>query len=188
MFDDYDIRLAFHRDSPFFQMMMAYITGFAGVEALIAPSNPMGYEPPGSKTAIAMAGKVYPQFAVWPYDVRQKYLNGTISQPDIPAAFACMLINTAYETVKLLNDRSPEFEFFRHIRNASSHSNRFNFHANEPSRPASWRGLTIDHALKGSSNPLHGTVCFFDFLGPGDPLFLLSDIQLKVFQDPEGNP
>jgi hypothetical protein len=38
-----------------------------------------------------------------------------------------MLAVTAYAAVEDRNDRSPEFEFFRHIRNASAHGNRFNF-------------------------------------------------------------
>ena len=47
-----------------------------------------------------------------------------------------MIANTAYEAVKDMNDKSPEFEYFRHIRNASSHQNMFNFSDNEPYRPA----------------------------------------------------
>jgi len=60
-----------------------------------------------------------------------------------------MFANHVYEAVKDENVSSPEFELFRHIRNASSHNNRFNFIDSEPACPASWRGLKIDNTNKG---------------------------------------
>jgi len=51
--------------------------------------------------------------------------------------------------------------------------------SNEPSRQASWRGLVIDHTMKGQTNPLNGTLCFGGLLAPSDAIFLLWDIEKK---------
>jgi len=60
----------------------------------------------------------------------------------------------------------------------------FTFTKNEPSRPAGWRGFTIDHTLKGEANPLHGKQCVGPVLGPADILELLSDIEKKILSLP----
>lgn len=91
-----------------------------------------------------------------------------------------MLANTAYEAVKDKNDKSPEFEYLRHIRNASSHQNTFNFFDHEPSSPAQWKKSIIDHNSKGKSNPLYGTACFGTFVGVADIIYLLKEIEEKL--------
>lgn len=91
-----------------------------------------------------------------------------------------MLANTAYESVKEGNDKSPEFELFRHIRNASSHQNKFNFFTHEPSSLAYWNEATIDQNLKGKNNPLYGTQCFGTFFGVPDIIDLLKEIEEKL--------
>jgi len=94
-----------------------------------------------------------------------------------------MLVNTAYEAIREFRDTSkelrehPVFELFRHVRNASSHLNQFNFKDYEPSRAASWRSLTLDDTLKGKDNPLYGKGCFGNVLGTADVFLLLSDIE-----------
>ena len=70
--------------------------------------------------------------------------------------------------------RPRELELFRHLRNAASHGNRFNFRNDEPRRPAGFKAFVIDDTLKGNANPLYGTVAMFDFINPGD-LFDLFD-------------
>jgi hypothetical protein len=91
-----------------------------------------------------------------------------------------LFVNSTYDALKDDNDHSPEFEVFRHLRNAASHGNRFHFKKREPSRPAAWRGFVIDHNQKGSSNPLHGTPCIGTKIGPSDIMFLLFDIEPKL--------
>jgi hypothetical protein len=89
----------------------------------------------------------------------------------------CMLANLAYERVKEWNDDSLEFEFFRHVRNASAHANKFWFRGNEPKRPAFWRGIDIDSESKGRENPFQLCQCFGNILGSGDLPVLLWDIE-----------
>jgi len=70
-----------------------------------------------------------------------------------------MPLNAAYAMADAQNDQSPEFEVFRHLRNAASHGNSFYFKKDEPRRSASWGTLVIDDKLKGRFNPLFGVEC-----------------------------
>jgi hypothetical protein len=70
-------------------------------------------------------------------------------------------------------DKTPELEFFRHVRNAVGHGNKFSFSRSEPIRPAAFRGRSI-------SRTLHGQPVFFEFLGPGDALDLLDHIETHL--------
>lgn len=90
---------------------------------------------------------------------------------------ASMFVNICYETVSEYNDKSQVFEFFRHIRNAASHSNTFCFKDWEPTRTAEWRGITIDSNLKGNNNPLHGQKCIGNIVGSADLLYLINEIE-----------
>lgn len=92
-----------------------------------------------------------------------------------------ILIITSYEVTKEINDKSPIWEFFRHIRNASAHGGRFNLLFNkyekkqEPVREAKWRSKEINESL-------HGTKLLIEspdigLLYTGDVILLLLDIE-----------
>jgi len=115
-----------------------------------------------------------------PYQLREQALKGEINKSKHIASCCMMLANTAYESVKEYNDGSEVFEFFRHIRNASSHLNVFQFNQKEPVNPAKWRGAFIDHQIKGESNPLFSKPCFGHFIGVADLLDLLMDIEKRI--------
>ena len=115
-----------------------------------------------------------------PYKLRQQAITGNIDKSKHIAACCMMLANTAYESVKQYNDGSEIFEFLRHIRNASSHLNVFQFNLKEPAHPAKWRGAIIDHQYKGEANKLYKNPCFGHFIGVADLLDLLMDIEKKI--------
>ncbi|WP_019026162.1 hypothetical protein [Colwellia piezophila] len=115
-----------------------------------------------------------------PFQLREQALKGEINKSKHIASCCMMLANTAYESVKQYNDRSEVFEFFRHIRNASSHLNNFQFNHKEPAHPAKWRGAVIEHHQKGEKNVLFGKPCFGHFIGVADLLDLLMDIEQKI--------
>lgn len=115
-----------------------------------------------------------------PYHLRQLALNGDINKSKHIGSCCMMLANTAYESVKQYNDGSETFEFFRHIRNASSHLNIFQFNHKEPSKSAKWRGVTIDHTQKGDENILFNKPCFGHFMAVADILDLLMDIEKEI--------
>ena len=65
-------------------------------------------------------------------------------------------------------DKTPELEFFRHLRNGISHGNKFNLvRYNEPKRPARFKGFEVTAALEGQP-------VLFEFISTGD-LFDLFD-------------
>lgn len=66
--------------------------------------------------------------------------------------------------------RAPVLEFFRHLRNAVSHGNRWHFTGGEPRRPAAFGPLVLDASLHGSERVL------FEYLGPGDVFQLMDEI------------
>ncbi len=63
-------------------------------------------------------------------------------------------------------DKTPELEFFRHLRNAISHGNNFHLKNGEPRRPAQFKEFII------TSN-LHGKPVLFEFMSTGDLFDLL---------------
>jgi hypothetical protein len=85
------------------------------------------------------------------------------------------LVILAYEMTERCRTRDPLWEFLRHCRNAAAHRGYFNFQNGEPKRLAKWRNSEILPSLQGQ--PL-----FYDgnqsgFLGPGDVVYLLWDIE-----------
>lgn len=122
-----------------------------------------------------------------PFRLRQQASKGELNKSKHIASCCMMLANTAYESVKDFNDGSEIFEFFRHIRNASSHLNRFQFNHKEPAHPAKWRGAIIDEKQKGENNLLFGQPCFGRFIGVADILELLMDIERKIISSAD-NP
>lgn len=72
-------------------------------------------------------------------------------------------------------DKTPELELVRHLRNAASHGNTFTLRGTEPRRPAHSRGdFAIASGLNGTEDVL------FDFIGAGDVLDLLSDVEAHL--------
>jgi len=168
--------MRFKKDGPFYEMVSAFMSSIAGSMAL-NPMNPLNLSDFDTMT---LEGKVHPEISVPLLQIIRNIKDGHFSTAFITNSLCCMLANTAYETVKDQNDQSPEFEFFRHIRNAASHKNKFNFFAKEPALPASWRGKVIDESIKGSYHPLHNDQCFGKFFASADILVLLWDIDRKL--------
>ena len=166
----------FDKGQPFYEMVGTFMVALSSFHAIFNADNPMKLE---KSQYISMNGVRVPDKHLLPFEVFEQAQAGHITMPTILGNCCMMLANTAYESVKDRNDQSPEFEFFRHVRNASSHRNRFYFTEKEPSRPAAWRGAVLDHMQRGSANPLQGAVCFGPILGPADLIDLLADIEKK---------
>ncbi len=169
--------LDFPKDSPFYNMVMSFTISLLGFKSFSQPGNPMKWKP---REALRLEGMVSEPLDVNFHQFYTLIQNGHLDQKQHFTNLACMLINSAYETVKERNDQSPEFEFFRHIRNAASHGNKFYFEKHEPKRQAHWRGKVIDEKMKGPQNPLFDVDCFFHFIAVPDAILLLKDIEKKI--------
>jgi hypothetical protein len=89
------------------------------------------------------------------------------------------LLILAWENTEADHMRDPVWEFFRHSRNAAAHRGFFNFYQGEPKRPAKWRTLEIIQGLQGQ--PLFPDPPKKGFLGIGDVLYLLADIEKEFY-------
>lgn len=167
----------FSKGEPFYDLVGAFLIAISSSAAIFNNDNPMGLTPEQYVTISAVVGETKHLF---PFDVFQQVCQGHLGMPTFLVSMCAMLTNAAYESVKTSNDHSPEFEFFRHLRNASSHGNRFTLSSGEPKRPAFWRGIGFDHTLKGASNPLDQSPCFGPLFGPADLIDLLADIEKKL--------
>ncbi len=67
----------------------------------------------------------------------------------------------------------PDVQFFRHVRNASAHSNTFNY--SQLNIEAVWRDKRL-------SMDLSGTKLFPDYLKDADPFLLILDINNNYFE------
>jgi hypothetical protein len=167
-------KLTFPHNGLFYDMVTAFTAAIAGLESIFDVNNRMNFQP---NEGVVLEGRVHPEIRLESFSIHRLMITGVITTQYLTQSLCNMLINTAYESVKDRNDHSPLFEFFRHIRNASSHKNQFFFRPNEPQRPAEWRGLVIDHNAKGASNPLSGTQCFGGFIGIADAIQLIWDVE-----------
>lgn len=166
--------IEFAQEGAFFDMVGSFIVASASCPAIFNEDNPMNLR---ADHYIAVEGKVVLGRHLRPLEVFAQVHRGHFTMGKYLETCCCMLANTAYESVKEENDHSPPFEFLRHVRNASSHGNRFSFATHEPARPAVWRTASFDHTAKGAANPLQGKKCFGEVLGNADIIDLLWDIE-----------
>jgi hypothetical protein len=177
--------LRFSPNGFFYQMVSAAGISICGYPLVF---NPFVSDKLGPRDYIELKGILGNDRHFFPRDVVELAKQGRISESIYHGTICMMLVNTAFEAVKEFRKASnelkehPEFEVFRHVRNACSHLNHFNFVDREPARPASWRSLTLDHTLKGANNPMYGKGCFGNVLGTADVFLLLSDME-KILID-----
>ena len=122
----------FDPDGPFYQMVSTFTASLQGFEVFDV-SNPMRYKP---NDEIKIEGLIEKEVRYSALKLFENVQQGYVSQKELIAHLCCMLTNTAYESVKDMNDESKIFEFFFHIRNASSHGNKFFFRYNMYIYPA----------------------------------------------------
>ena len=169
--------IQFKQGLPFYDMVMGFMTSLSLVSFILNNENLLELK---EKDYVNFNGKWVKPRHFFPHDVVSNIKSGKYSLQSYVNSSCCMLANSAYESVKNDNDKSPEFEFLRHIRNASSHQNKFMFYSSEPTLPAYWNGAVIDHTMKGNKNPLDDEDCFGSFFGVSDIIDLLKEIEDKM--------
>jgi hypothetical protein len=179
--------IEFRKDLYFFNLVSCFSVSLCGSPVIFDKRIEMFLPPDRS---LSFSGRFVPNKFMAPHSLRARAERGDISSSEHIVSCCIMLANTAYESVKHFNDGSETFEFFRHIRNASSHLNTFQFIHKEPVNSARWRNAVIEQRLKGESNPLYGQKCFGNYIGVSDILELLLDVeqiivkQLSLLEEP----
>jgi len=168
--------ITFTQDSPFFDIVMAFLAATMGLGPVFEKENPQAQST--DKMAL-YRGKVRPDLAIDGGQIHELCRTGDLTADAVMKSLCCMLLNTAYSVAEPHNDQSPAFEVFRHVRNAAAHGNNFFFKKDEPRLPASWGAFVIDHNLKGRFNPLFGVECIGDTLSAADALALLQNIERR---------
>nr|ANC57880.1 hypothetical protein [Colwellia sp. C1] len=176
--------IEFRKDLYFFNLVSCFSVSLCGSPVIFDKRIEM-FLPPNR--SLSFSGRFVPNKFMAPHSLRARAERGDINSSDHIASCCIMLANTAYESVKHFNDGSETFEFFRHIRNASSHLNTFQFIHKEPVKPARWRKAVIVDDLKGENNPLYGQRCFGNYLGVSDILELLIDVEQIIVKGLESS-
>jgi hypothetical protein len=169
---------ALNSNGPFYGFVLTYLVASAGLTPVYDAAN---YPHFMQGVDGVFPGKATGRTKVALAECVAKVREGALPSQKAEVSLCCMLANTAFESLtgadqqKLTNE--PVFQFFRHVRNAASHGNRWHFSKNEPSKPAQWNGITIDRTKQGAQNPLQGKPCFYGELQPADLLYLLQDVE-----------
>jgi len=128
--------IAFSTDGPFFPMVARFMLATAGLGPLYQPDNPLRLS--SAWGVVSYHGRVELQL-----DVDLEQLRQMTAHLDLATAvqqLCGMLIIAAHAVAaeRIRNDATtlqrPEMEFFRHVRNAAAHGNRFTFVGAEPRR------------------------------------------------------
>ena len=158
-------------------MVTSFLVATAGMGPVFEKKTPPAL---GPDKMVWYRGKVRPDLAIDMGHVHALCVSGDLTADTVVKSLCCMLLCTAYTVAEVHNDQSPEFEVFRHLRNAAAHGNYFYFKKDEPRRRAAWGRFVIDDKLKGSFNPLSGVECIGDTISPADVLALLQSIERRL--------
>jgi hypothetical protein len=171
--------LGFSTDGPFFPMVATFLLSTVGLGPVYESDNPLQLS---AKGIAGYRGLVEPELIIDLEQIRQ--LTGHLAADRAVHELCGMLIISAHAVALEWTglDRSiiesRQFEFFRHVRNAAAHGNRFTLKSGEPKRPAGWRTLNLDAKTHDK------TQCFGSLLSAADALSLLGDIQKLLIASP----
>jgi hypothetical protein len=163
--------LQFRTDRPFFSMVGSFLIATVGMGPVYDPERPLLLE----HISTSYHGQVESTYEIDLEEVR--HITQQISAATAVQELCCMLmISTHAVALELLQShpvilQSPVFEFFRHVRNAAAHRNRFNFVHREPRRAATWCTLSLERHVH------QGTACFGSLLDTADALALVHDVE-----------
>lgn len=174
---DLQSSLGFSTDGPFFPMVATFLLATVGLGPVYESDNPLRLS---ANTLAWYRGFEEPELIIDLEQIRQ--ITQHLASDRAVHELCGMLVISAHAVaiehpgLKRAIRESPEFQFFRHIRNASAHGNRFTFENGEPKRPAAWRTLKLGAATHA------GTQCFGGLLTAADSLALLSDVQRSLLK------
>src|SRR5437879_11164170 len=107
---------------PFYNMVASFLAATVGMGPVFNPNNPLKL---GPEVNAWYRGRLNDDLIIDMGQVQQCLSN---ISADLAVTQLCrMLLISTYEIAEHHNDKSPEFEVFRHLRNAAAHGNRFTF-------------------------------------------------------------
>jgi hypothetical protein len=168
---------SFGTDGPFFPMVSTFLVSTVGLGPLYEAGNPLKLS---ADSAAWYQGLVEPELVIDLEQIRQLTQHLPVSRAVqelcgmlVISAYAVAFDHPGFEgTVR----ESPEGEFFRHVRHAAAHGNRFTFKPKEPRRRAAWRTVTLSRATHANIQ------CFGNILNAADALSLLDDMQRMMVE------
>ena len=162
---------AFQNGSPFEQPYKAFLAAIIGADMLIDAAF-------GQVTLInrqiQYPGVWVNEFSIGVQEACQSMFSGSQDvQSNLVINMIMQLVVYCHDKVKVYDDGSTEFDFFRHIRHACAHGNKFIFYSRTTGLPARWRGAEINRGSQGYT-------AILGLVGIPDILLLLKDIENKL--------
>jgi hypothetical protein len=171
--------LSFSSDGPFFPMVTAFFLSTIGLGPLYQADNPLRLS---AKDAASYHGLIEPQLDIDLGQIRDMTQHLPLGRAIVELCGMLIVSAHAIALDRAQGNRaileSPTFEFFRQVRNAAAHGNRFTFSTGEPRRLAQWRTVTLDRRTHA------GMQCFGHLLNAADALALLRDIESMLTPRP----
>lgn len=161
----------FRNGSPFEQPYKAFLSAIIGVDLL--SDTAAGYLKPANKQ-IQYTGVWVDKFSITTHEIYRALSSGRSTIDSQLVTNMCQqLVVFCYDKAKTYDDGSTLFHFFRHLRNACAHGNKFKFNNKRTGLPAKWRAAKIDKNLEGH-------YAILGLVGIPDIIVLLKDIEKQL--------
>lgn len=173
--DKVDFRKAFgqgfKKGSPFEQPYKAFLSAI--ISSVLLADIAFGTIIPLDRR-IQYPGVWVSTFIVDIHDACRTVLSGIAKiESDLVISITQQLVVFCHARVEAYDDGSTEFDFFRHLRNACAHGNKFTLSRRTVGLPARWRGAEINRGAQGH-------MAILGLVGIPDVILLLKDIEDRL--------
>lgn len=147
--DDFETAFGsgFRDGSPFKQPYKAFLSAIVGSDLLSGIA--FGRMVPANRS-IQYPGVWVSTLSISTHETYRSLFTGIRkSDSDLVSNMCRQLVVFCHDKVKSYYDGSTEFDFFRHLRNACGHGNKFTFKPRTTGLPARWRGPEINRQSEG---------------------------------------
>jgi hypothetical protein len=161
----------FRNGSPFEQPYIAFLSAIIGSVLLsdIAFARIIPVD-----RRIEYPGVWVGTFSVGVHDACRTVISGMRQiESELVISIAQQIVVFCHARVEACDDGSTEFDFFRHLRNACAHGNKFTFRPRTTGLPARWRGAEINRGYQGHK-------AILGLVGIPDVILLLKDIEDRL--------
>ena len=173
------IGIALDPARPFYKFVVTYVAASAGFTPVYDQEH---YRELLCNTAGVFPGAALPAINFDLGGCVRDVRAGALHQRDAEISLCSMLIIAASASIQGEDfahvESHPTWQFFRHVRNAAAHGNRWHFNSERSVDRTEWRGFVIEACAKGTPHPLHGQHCIYGpWMWPAELIFLLRDVE-----------